>query len=311
MSQAFVFPGQGAQAVGMGQELSGAFQTAKHLFEEADDALNQHLTRIMFEGPESELTLTKNAQPALMAVSVAVARVLEAEGGLDLASDVSYVAGHSLGEYSALTAAGSFKFSSAVQLLKTRGEAMQAAVPFGEGAMAALLGVELDAVAEIVASVGGHGECAIGNDNAPGQVVVSGAVAAVEKAVELAKIAGARRAIMLDVSAPFHCALLAPAARTMGQALADTEIHESVTPLVANVTAEAISQPDDIRHLLVEQVTARVRWRESILYMKDKGVERIVELGTGNVLTGLTRRIDKQLKGISLQTPEDIEAYLN
>jgi [acyl-carrier-protein] S-malonyltransferase len=310
MSQAFVFPGQGAQAVGMGQALAGAFPAAKHLFQELDDALNQHLTRIMFEGPESDLTLTENAQPALMAVSLAVVRVLEKEGGVSVADDVAFVAGHSLGEYSALTAARTFDFPTAARLLKTRGQAMQTAVPVGEGAMAALLGVEIDLVEEIVAAAAKYGECAIGNDNAPGQVVVSGAVTAVEKAVEIAKDKGARRAIMLDVSAPFHCALLTPAAEAMDEALSETSLNNPVSPLVANVTAEATSDPEEIRRLLVEQVTARVRWRECVHFMKDNGVERVVELGAGNVLTGLGRRIDKELEGVALQTPEDIEAFL-
>lgn len=310
MARALVFPGQGSQAVGMGRELAEAFAAARHTLEEVDEALKQKLSKLMFEGPESELTLTENAQPALMTVSLAVMRVLEREGGLDLRRHAAFVAGHSLGEYSALCAAGAFEIADAARLLKRRGLAMQRAVPVGAGAMAALLGLELDA-ARAVAEEAAQGEvCAAANDNGPGQVVVSGDKAAVERAVKLAAERGARRAIMLPVSAPFHCPLMAPAAQEMEEALAATALAAPAVPLVANVTAGAVDDPETIRRLLVEQVTGLVRWRESVLYMKQQGVDTIVELGAGRVLAGLVKRIDRDIASSSVGTPAEIEAFL-
>jgi len=310
MSRAFVFPGQGSQAVGMGAALSEAFPVAREVFQEVDDALSQRLSRLMFEGPESDLTLTENAQPALMAVSLAVVRVLEREGNLRLADKADLVAGHSLGEYSALAAAGSLSIADTARLLKRRGQAMQAAVPVGEGAMAALLGLDL-AVATEVAEEAAQGEvCAPANDNAPGQVVVSGAKAAVERAIELAATKGARRGILLPVSAPFHCALMAPAADVMAEALAEVVIQPPHVTLVANVTAGPVQEPEEIRPLLVQQVTGMVRWRESVLYMKERGVDTLVELGAGKVLSGLTRRIDRDLNGQNAGTPAEVETLI-
>jgi [acyl-carrier-protein] S-malonyltransferase len=310
MSMAFVFPGQGSQEVGMGKALADAFAAAREVFEEVDDALGQNLSKLMFEGPDDALRLTENAQPALMAVSMAVMRTLAAEGGFSLDGRVDYVAGHSLGEYSALAAAGAFSLGDAARLLKTRGRAMQEAVPVGEGAMAALLGLDLDAARE-VAEAAAQGEvCQAANDNAPGQVVVSGHTAAVERALDIAKEKGARRAVLLPVSAPFHCSLMAPAADVMAEALEKTEISAPAVPLVANVTAESVADPDTIRRQLVEQVTGAVRWRESVLYMKDKGVDTLVEAGAGKVLSGLARRIDRELTGQALNGPEDIEEFL-
>ena len=310
MTRAFVYPGQGSQAVGMGQELASAFAVAKQLFEEVDEALGQPLTKLMFEGPEEELTLTANAQPALMAVSLAIMRILESEGGLAIGDTAKFVAGHSLGEYSALTAAKAFGVTEAARILKIRGTAMQEAVPVGEGTMAALMGVEMD-VAEEIAAEAAQGEiCTAANDNASGQIVLSGATAAIERALEIATDKGAKRSILLPVSAPFHCAMMAPAADVMADELAALLIDEPIIPVVANVTADAQSAPDEIRRLLVEQVTARVRWRESVLFMKENGVDTLVEIGTGKVLTGLTRRIDRDLNGVSIQTPEDIEEFL-
>ena len=310
MSRAFVFPGQGSQTVGMGAELFQAFPAAREVFEEVDDTLSQRLSRLMFEGPESELTLTENAQPAIMAASLAVVRVLEQEGALRLADKADLVAGHSLGEYSALAAAGSLSLADVAKLLKRRGQAMQEAVPPGEGAMAALLGLEL-AAAQEVAEEAAQGEvCAAANDNAPGQVVVSGAKAAVERAIELASGRSARRAVLLPVSAPFHCALMAPAADVMGSALAEVVIQPPRIAVVANVTAQAVEEPEEIRALLVQQVTGMVRWRESVLYMKERGVYSLVELGAGKVLSGLTRRIDRDLESLNAGTPAEIEALL-
>jgi [acyl-carrier-protein] S-malonyltransferase len=307
--RAFTFPGQGSQAVGMGRDLAGAFATARLVFEEIDDALGQRLSKLMFEGPESDLTLTANAQPALMAVSLAVMRVLETDVKLDLAAAAKFVAGHSLGEYSALAAAGAIGLADAARLLRQRGEAMQRAVPVGEGAMAALLGLDL-AAAEAVAREAAQGEvCSCANDNAPGQVVVSGKRSAVERALEVAKTKGAKRAILLPVSAPFHCAMMAPAAEVMQEALERIQILPPRVPLVANVTAQPIEEPGRIRALLVEQVTAMVRWRESALAMKAQGVATLVELGAGKVLTGLARRIDPELSGVALNGPADIEAF--
>jgi [acyl-carrier-protein] S-malonyltransferase len=310
MSRAFVFPGQGSQAVGMGAALAEAFAAAREVFEEVDDALSQRLSRIMFEGPDSDLVLTENAQPALMAVSLAVVRVLEREGGMTLADKAAFVAGHSLGEYSALAAAGAVSVADTARLLKRRGQAMQEAVPVGQGAMAALLGLDLPAVRDVAENAAQGEVCAPANDNADGQVVISGDAEAVGRAVEMAKEKGAKRAIMLSVSAPFHCALMAPAADVMAEALAEATIRPPRPPLVANVTAEAADDPDTIRQLLVAQVTAMVRWRESVLYMRDHGVDTLVELGAGKVLTGLTRRIDRELSGIAVGTPDEIEALI-
>lgn len=310
MSMAFVFPGQGSQEVGMGKALADAFPAAREIFQEVDDALDQNLSKLMFDGPDDELRLTENAQPALMAVSMAVMRTLAAEGGFRLDGKVEYVAGHSLGEYSALAAAGAFSLGDTARLLKTRGRAMQEAVPVGEGAMAALLGLDLDAARD-VAETAAQGEvCQAANDNAPGQVVISGHTAAVERALEIAKEKGAKRALLLPVSAPFHCSLMAPAADVMAEALEKTEISAPSVPLVANVTAESVADPDTIRRQLVAQVTGAVRWRESVLYMKNKGVERLIEAGAGKVLSGLARRIDRDLVGLALNGPDDIEEFL-
>jgi [acyl-carrier-protein] S-malonyltransferase len=310
MVRAFVFPGQGSQAVGMGRELSQAFAAAREVFEEVDEALQQRLSRLMFEGPESDLVLTENAQPALMTVSLAVLRVLEREGKLDLGRAVRFVAGHSLGEYSALAAAGTFALPDAARLLKTRGKAMQAAVPVGQGAMAAILGLDLEGVRAVVADAAEGEVCAAANDNSDEQVVVSGATAAVERAVELAKARGAKRCVMLPVSAPFHCAMMEPAARVMEARLATVAMSPPVVPLIANVTAEGVSDPVEIRRLLVEQVTALVRWRESVRFMKAAGVDTVVEVGAGKVLSGLVRRIDRDLASSAVGTPTEIEAFL-
>jgi [acyl-carrier-protein] S-malonyltransferase len=310
MSKAFIFPGQGSQAVGMGQALAEASPSARLVFEEVDDALSQNLTKIMFEGPDDELRLTENAQPALMAVSMAIVRVLSEEGNIALDEKAAFVAGHSLGEYSALAAAGSIDLADTARLLKLRGQSMQEAVPVGEGAMAAILGLDLDAAAEVAEAAADGEVCDVGNDNAPGQVVLSGATAAIERAMEIAKEKGARRAVPLPVSAPFHCSMLAPAAAIMEKALAEIEIAAPSPVLVANVTASSVQDPPIIRRQLVEQVTGRVRWRECVLYMKEQGVDTLIELGTGNVLTGLNRRIDRDLTGRSVQLPDDIEALL-
>jgi [acyl-carrier-protein] S-malonyltransferase len=309
MARAFVFPGQGSQAVGMGKELAESFAEARAVFQEVDSALDQNLSALMFEGPIETLTLTENAQPALMAVSMAVVRVLQARG-LDLAQAGSFVAGHSLGEYSALCAAGSISIADTARLLKIRGQAMQKAVPVGQGAMAALLGLDLE-TAQAVAAEAAQGEvCQAANDNAPGQVVVSGSKAAVERAVEIAATKGVKRAMLLPVSAPFHCALMQPAADVMAQALADVEIKAPALPLVANVTAQAETDPARLRALLVEQVTGAVRWRESVLWLKDQGIDELVECGAGKVLSGLAKRIDRSVVGRALNTPADIDAFL-
>ncbi len=310
-TRAFMFPGQGSQAVGMGVALAQAFPAAREVFEEVDEALSQALFALMRDGPAETLTLTENAQPALMASSMAVVRVLEREGHVSLGESARFVAGHSLGEYSALAAAGALTLSDTARLLRVRGRAMQRAVPVGEGAMAALLGLDVDAAAAIVAEVTGEGRiCTAANDNAPGQVVVSGHAEAVKLAVEAAAGRGAKRAVMLPVSAPFHCALMAPAAEAMAEALAEVRLSPPRPPLVANVLAAAIDDPEDIRRRLVEQVTGAVRWRESVLFMRDQGVETLVELGSGKVLSGLARRIDRGLRGVSVETPQDVEAFL-
>ena len=310
MIAAFVFPGQGSQAVGMGKDLAQAFPAARLVFEEVDEALKQKLSHLMFEGPESDLTLTENAQPALMAVSMAVVRVLEKEGAFSLPAKGRYVAGHSLGEYSALAAAGTFSLSDTARLLKRRGQAMQRAVPVGKGAMAALLGIDLDAARQVAQEAAQGDICAAANDNAPGQVVISGTKEAIERAIQIAPAHGARRSILLPVSAPFHCALMAPAADAMAEALAQVVLQPPRLPLVANVTAQATDSTEDIRRLLVEQVTGLVRWRESVLFMKEKGVDTLIELGAGKVLSGLAKRIDKDLAGLSVGTPADVEKFL-
>ncbi len=310
MARAFVFPGQGSQAVGMGKELAEASAAARDVFNEIDEALELRLSRLMFEGPEDELRLTANAQPALMAVSLAVLRVLEREGGVSLPRAAKFVAGHSLGEYSALCAAGALPLAETARLLRRRGQAMQEAVPVGVGAMAALLGLELEAAREVAEAARQGQVCDCANDNAPGQVVVSGDRAAVERALELAKAKGGRRSIMLPVSAPFHCALMKPAADVMEAALREVAIGPPAVPVVANVVASAVSDPAEIRRLLVEQVTAMVRWRECVLYMKAQDVDALVELGAGAVLTGLTRRIDKEVSGMAVSGPRDVEALL-
>lgn len=308
--RAFVFPGQGSQVPGMGKDLADASPIAKAVFDEVDTALGESLSSIMWGEDADALTLTQNAQPALMAVSVATVRVLEAEGGFSLADKGGFVAGHSLGEYSALTAAGALSLADAARLLRLRGESMQAAVPVGVGAMAALLGLDL-ADARAVAEAAAQGEvCEAANDNAPGQVVISGDKAAVERACELAKEKGAKRAILLPVSAPFHCALMAPAAEAMAEALARTEISAPSLPVVANVKAEAVNDPAAIRDLLVAQVTGSVRWRESVEWMAGQGVTQLVELGAGKVLSGLARRIDRSLTAANAGTHAEIAALI-
>ncbi|WP_339829416.1 ACP S-malonyltransferase [uncultured Parvibaculum sp.] len=310
MTRAFIFPGQGSQTVGMGRELGEAFASAREVFDEVNEALGQNLTRLMWEGPQEDLTLTENAQPAIMAVSLAVMRVLESEGGVRLADKAAFVAGHSLGEYSALAAAGAFALSDAARLLKIRGQAMQRAVPVGAGAMAALLGLDYDAAAEVAAEAAQGEVCTAANDNGGGQVVVSGARAAVERAIEIAKTKGAKRSMLLPVSAPFHCALMQPAADEMAEALASVELKTPVVPLVANVTASRVADPATIRQLLVEQVTGMVRWRESVLYMEAQGVTRFVEIGAGKALSGMVKRIAKEPEILAVGTPADVEAIL-
>lgn len=311
---AFIFPGQGSQCVGMGRDLAAAFPSAREVFEEVDETLKQKLSKLMFEGPPEELMLTENAQPALMAVSLAVLRVIEREGNVRLAAKAAMVAGHSLGEYSALGAAGSFTLGEAARLLRLRGAAMQLAVPAGEGAMAALLGAELDQAAaictEVAESPGGHRVVEIANDNGGGQVVISGDRAAVEHAVAIAKERGVRRAMLLSVSAPFHCALMAPAAEAMAEALETAVMNPPIVPLVANVTGEQATEPAAIRDLLVRQVTQTVRWRESVLKMVALGVDSFLELGAGKVLTGLVRRIAPDVAVAAAATPAEIEALL-
>lgn len=310
VTRAFTFPGQGSQAVGMGKPLAEAYAVAREVFQEVDDALGQKLSTLMWTGEGDELTLTENAQPALMAVSVAVIRALEAEAGFDFGKHAAFVAGHSLGEYSALAASRALTLSDTAKLLKTRGLAMQKAVPVGEGAMAALLGLDLDVVeAKVVDPDSNDGVCTIANDNAPGQVVISGAKAAVDAAIERAKEAGAKRAMPLPVSAPFHCPLMQPAADAMAEALGQVTIAPPQVPLVANVIADQTSDPETIRKLLVEQVTGRVRWRESVLWLGNHGVDTLVEAGAGKVLTGMAKRINRELENFSVETPDDLEAF--
>ncbi|MCB9948432.1 MAG: ACP S-malonyltransferase [Rhodospirillaceae bacterium] len=310
MSRAFVFPGQGSQSIGMGRALAMASATARSVFDEVDDALGEKLSQLMFEGDGDRLTLTENAQPALMAVSIAALKVLEERAGQRLAEMASCVAGHSLGEYSALAAAGSISIADAARLLRRRGLAMQAAVPVGIGAMAALLNVDLEKAEEIVADAAQGEVCAVANDNAHGQVVISGHKSAVNRALAIAAEQGARRSVILPVSAPFHCPLMQPAAEAMQEALMQVAIQPPPVPLVANVLAMAVTDPHVIRALLVEQITGDVRWRESVLTMKGMGVTELVEIGAGKVLSGLTRRIDRSLSAFSVHTPEEIDAYL-
>ncbi|MBO0142395.1 ACP S-malonyltransferase [Agrobacterium sp. Ap1] len=309
MSIAFTFPGQGSQAVGMGKDLAEAYPEARAVFEEVDEALGQKLSDIMWNGPEDTLTLTANAQPALMAVSIATMRVLEARG-LVLADKVAYVAGHSLGEYSALCAAGTFSLSDTAKLLRIRGDAMQSAVPVGQGAMAAIIGLEHSDVDAICAEAKAEGVCQIANDNGGGQLVISGSKAAVEKAAALATEKGAKRAIMLPVSAPFHSDLMAPAADAMRHALAKVEKKSPVVPVVANVRAAPVSDAEEIAQLLVTQVTGQVRWRETVEWFGQNGVTTLYEIGSGKVLTGLARRIDKNISGVAVNTPADIDAAI-
>jgi len=311
MTRAFIFPGQGSQAVGMGKALAEAFGAAREVFQEVDDALGQKLSKLMWEGPEGDLVLTENAQPAIMAASLAIVRTLQKEAGLDLTRHARLVAGHSLGEYSALCAAGAFSLADTAKLLKARGRAMQSAVPVGAGGMSALLGAEIDqaeALAKECAEATG-GVCVVANDNAPGQVVISGSKAAIDLAPEIAKAKGIKRAMALNVSAPFHCPLMQPAADKMAEALAAVTVLPLAVPVVANVTAAETSEPELIRRLLVEQVTARVRWRESVLAFKAYGVTATVEFGGNRVLTGMVKRIDRDLATVTLDSPVDVEAF--
>jgi [acyl-carrier-protein] S-malonyltransferase len=309
MTAAFVFPGQGSQTVGMGKALADAFVSARRVFDEVDTALGERLSDIIWNGPAETLTLTENAQPALMAVSLATMRVLEGEAGVDLGRDAAFVAGHSLGEYSALAATGALSIADAARLLRVRGRAMQKAVPVGAGAMAALIGLELDDVKSIAAEVASVGVCAAANDNGGGQVVLSGEKPAVERAVEVAKLRGAKRAMLLPVSAPFHCALMQPAADAMAQALAAVTVKSPVVPIVANVLARPIGEPVEIVRSLVEQVTGTVRWRESVLFMEQAGVTTFYEIGAGRVLTGLIKRIAESATASSIGTPEDVARF--
>jgi [acyl-carrier-protein] S-malonyltransferase len=309
MSVAFVFPGQGSQAVGMGKGLADAFPAARQVFDEVDAALGEPLSKIMWDGPAETLTLTENTQPALLAHSLAVMRVLQTEAGVDLARDAAFVAGHSLGEYSALAAAGAFTLADAARLVRIRGRAMQKAVPVGVGAMAALLGLEFDQAAAVAAEAAQGQVCQAANDNGAGQVVVSGDKAAVERAVEIAKQKGAKRAMMLTVSAPFHCALMQPAADAMADALAKVTVRAPVVPVVANVIARPVTEPADIVRRLIEQVTGTVRWRDSVAFMAAQGVTAFYEVGTGKVLSGLVKRIADAAVGVAIGSPDDVATY--
>lgn len=310
MTIALVFPGQGSQAVGMGVDLAESFSVARETFQEVDESLKQNLFKLMSEGPTDTLTLTENAQPALMSVSLAVMRVLEREGGFEIIDHAAFVAGHSLGEYSALAAVGSFTLTDAAQLLKTRGKAMQEAVPVGEGGMAALLGANLEIASKLTEAASEGEVCAPANDNAVDQVVISGSASAIDRAVALAPEFGIKRAIPLTVSAPFHCDMMAPAADIMQEALTKIDVTPPLVPLIANVTASPVQEPDIICRQLVQQVTEMVRWRESVLQMKKEGVDRLVEIGAGKVLGGLVRRIDREMSGVSISDPEGIEKFL-
>ena len=310
MKRAVVFPGQGSQVVGMGCDLHDAFPASRAVFQEVDEALGEYLSRLMFEGEADRLTLTRNAQPALMAVSIAVVRALEAEGAWQLDQQASFVAGHSLGEYTALAAAGCLSVSDAARLLRLRGEAMQETVPVGAGTMAALIGADVHQAESIAAAAASGEACVVANDNAPGQVVISGATAAVERAIAIAPRHGVKRAVMLPVSAPFHSPMLAPAAEVMAAAFDEIDFMPLAVPVIANVTARAVREPSDVPGLLVRQVTAMVRWREGVLSMRIEGVEELIEAGAGRVLTGLTRRIDRALGARSVGTVSEVEALL-
>jgi [acyl-carrier-protein] S-malonyltransferase len=309
MSIAFIFPGQGSQAVGMGKSLAETFAVAREAFAEVDAALGEKLTDVMWNGPAETLTLTENTQPALMAVSLAAMRVLEREAGVDLKRDATFVAGHSLGEYSALMVAGSLTVADTARLVRIRGRAMQKAVPVGAGAMAALIGLEFAAAVAVAREAAHDQVCQAANDNGGGQVVISGDKAAVERALEIARARGARRAMMLPVSAPFHCALMQPAADVMAAALTDVTVKPPMVPLVANVLAHPITEPSDIKARLVDQVTGTVRWRESIAFMAGNGVKTFYEVGSGKVLTGLVKRIAENASGVSIGTPDDVVAF--
>jgi [acyl-carrier-protein] S-malonyltransferase len=308
--RAFVFPGQGSQKVGMGQDLSHAFATAREVFEEVDDALGEKLSTIIFDGPDEDLRLTRNTQPALMAMSMAVARVIESESGKKITELAHVVAGHSLGEYSALAAVGALSLADTARLLRLRGDAMQQAVPVGEGAMAALLGADLELAEEIAATAAEGEVCTLANDNAPGQVVISGAKSAIDRAVAIASEKGVKKAVLLPVSAPFHCALMAPAAEVMAKALATTDLRAPAVPVIANVSAQAVNAPDDIRDLLQKQVTAMVRWRECVLAMRADGAEQLVEIGAGKILKTLTRRIDREMEAFAVGGIDEIEKFV-
>jgi [acyl-carrier-protein] S-malonyltransferase len=310
MTRAFLFPGQGSQKVGMAKELADAFGAAREVFQEVDDALSQKLSKLMWEGPETDLTLTENAQPAIMAASIAIVRVLEKDMGLDVAKHAYLVAGHSLGEYSALCAAGAFSLADTARLLKIRGQAMQSAVPVGEGGMTVLIGAEIEQAEEVAKeAVANGGTCVVANDNAPGQVVLSGTLDALGRAAEIAKAKGIKRAMPLAVSAPFHSPLMKPAAERMAEELGRVTIRPLVVPVLANVTAKEASNPDHVRQLLVEQVTGRVRWRESVLALRGLTVDTTVEFGGNKVLTGMAKRIDKDIANITLDSPADLEAF--
>jgi [acyl-carrier-protein] S-malonyltransferase len=310
-NRAVVFPGQGSQHVGMGKILADKYTAAREVFEEVDDALGESLFKLMCEGPEDELVLTRNAQPALMAVSMAMVRVVEAESGKKIDGLVDYVAGHSLGEYSALAAAGAINLRDVAKLLRLRGESMQAAVPVGEGAMAALLGADIETTLEIINIASTEGVCDIANDNAPGQVVISGHISAISKAIDLSSTFGVRKAILLPVSAPFHCSMMRPASVLMAKALVKIDIHSPIVPLVTNISAVAIDGSAlEIRESLVDQITNMVRWRESILWMSGQGVSTVIEMGAGKVLTGLNKRINKNLIAISLQESNDVDKFI-